>query len=138
MAARRNWSYWFSAAWALAAWPACAEDPAAARQQFLTSCGVCHTVEQVAAPRQGPNLLGVYGRPAGAVADFNYSTVLKTGGWTWTEKTLDPWLENAQASHPGTTMNFRQRDPEKRKLIIEFLKSLSGGAEQDASATSQG
>ena len=120
---------------ALMAGPASADDLAAARQQFLTSCGVCHTVEQGAAPRQGPNLLGVYGRAAGALPDFNYSAPLKAGGWSWTEETLDPWLENAQAAHPGTTMNYRQRDPAKRKLIIEFLKSLSDGAEQRAAAS---
>ena len=116
----------------LIAAPASAEDLAAARQLFLTSCGVCHTVERGAAPRQGPSLLGVYGRAAGALPEFSYSTVLKAGGWTWTEETLDPWLENAQAAHPGTTMNYRQRDPEKRELIIEFLKSVSGGAQQNA------
>ena len=32
-------------------------------------------------------------------------------------------------------MNYRQRDPAKRKLIIEFLKSLSDGAEQRAAAS---
>ena len=61
----------------LIAGPASADDLAAARQQFLTSCGVCHTVEQGAAPRQGPNLLGVYGRAAGALPDFNYSAPLR-------------------------------------------------------------
>jgi cytochrome c len=50
---------------------------------------------------------------------------LKTGGWTWDETTLDPWIENAQANHPGTFMNYRQADPAKRQLIIQYLKSLA-------------
>jgi len=104
---------------------AAALDAEAARQQFLTSCGTCHTLDAGEPHRQGPNLDGVYGRAAGALADFAYSATLAAGGWTWTEEALDPWLENAQAAHPGTTMNYRQRDPAKRALIIELLKSLA-------------
>ena len=100
-------------------------DLAAAEKQFLVSCGVCHTAGAGQSHRQGPNLYGIFGRPAGSLADFDYSEALRSGGWTWTEATLDPWLENAQAARPGTTMTYRQRDPEKRALIIEFLKLLS-------------
>jgi cytochrome c len=114
------------AAACLAACPAGAIDLAAAQKQFLTSCGVCHTAGAGEPHRQGPNLHGVYGRSAGSLPDFRYSEALKAGGWSWTEETLDPWLENAQAEHPGTTMNYRQRDAAKRTLVIEFLKSLSG------------
>ena len=105
--------------------PVLAVELEAAQKQFLTSCGVCHTAAPGEAHRQGPNLHGVYGRAAGSLADFAYSQVLKAGGWTWTAETLDPWLENAQAAHPGTTMNYLQANADKRALIIEYLKSLS-------------
>jgi cytochrome c len=104
---------------------AAALDIEAARQQFLNSCGTCHTLDAGEPHRQGPNLHDVYGRAAGTLADFPYSATLEASGWTWTEETLDPWLENAQAAHPGTTMNYRQADPAKRSLIIELLKSLA-------------
>jgi cytochrome c len=115
----------FIVAAAISSGSAHAVDLAAAEKQFLTSCGVCHTAGAGQPHRQGPNLFGIFGRSAGSLADFEYSEALRAGGWTWTQATLDPWLENAQAAHPGTTMNYRQRDPEKRALIIEFLKSLS-------------
>ena len=51
--------------------------------------------------------------------------MLKAGGWTWDEATLDPWMENAQGTHPGTIMNYRQRDPDKRKAILSYLKTLT-------------
>ena len=102
-----------------------AEDAAAGKAQFLTSCGVCHSVEPGAAARQGPNLAGLYGRAAGTLPDFKYSAALKDGGWSWDEATLDPWMENAQGVHPGTTMNYRQKDPDKRKTILAFLKTLT-------------
>jgi cytochrome c len=105
--------------------PAMAMDLEAAQKQFVTSCGVCHTLGAGEPHRQGPNLHDVYGRTAGTLPDFKYSEALNAGDWSWTAETLDPWLENAQAAHPGTTMNYRQRDPEKRALIIELLKSLA-------------
>lgn len=95
------------------------------RQQFLTSCGVCHSADPGADARQGPNLFGVYGRKVAAVADFKYSGVLKSGDWIWNDATLDPWITNSQEAHPGTFMSYRQSSPEKRKLVIEYLKSLS-------------
>ncbi len=101
-----------------------ADSAADGQAQFLTSCGVCHTVEPGAPPRQGPSLAGVYGRTAGSLPDFKYSDVIKSGGWVWDDATLDPWMENAQGVHPGTIMNYRQRDPEKRKLILSYLKTL--------------
>lgn len=101
-----------------------AEDAPDGKAQFLTSCGVCHVVEPGAPPRQGPNLAGIFGRAAGTLPDFKYSAVLKAGGWVWDEATLDPWMENAQAVHPGTTMNYRQRDADKRMAILSYLKTL--------------
>lgn len=102
-----------------------AEDAPEGRAQFVTSCGVCHVVEPGAGPRQGPNLGGIYGRAAGTLPDFKYSAALKDGGWVWDETTLDPWMENAQGVHPGTTMNYRQRDADKRKAILTYLKTLT-------------
>ena len=102
-----------------------AEELDAAKQQFVTSCGVCHTAEPGGPTRQGPNLNGVYGRKAGSVSGFNYSNTLKSGDWVWNEATLDPWLANSQEAHSGTFMNYRQANPEKRQLVIDYLKSLS-------------
>jgi cytochrome c len=102
-----------------------AVDLEAAKKQFLTSCGVCHTVEPGAPPRQGPNLATVYGRTAGSLPGYAYSEALKSSGLVWDAATLDPWIENAQAMRPGVNMPYRQADPAKRALIIAYLKSLS-------------
>jgi len=99
-----------------------------ARQQFLKSCGICHAVSQSEPARQGPNLDGVYGRAVGSRTDFSYSDALRGGGWVWDAPSLDRWIENAQQAHPGTTMMYSQADPEKRALVIEFLKNQAAGA----------
>jgi cytochrome c len=100
-------------------------DAAKARQQFITSCGVCHTAEKGGADRQGPNLHDIVGKPAAARADFKFSAPLKSSGLTWDEATLDRWIEDAQAMSPGTIMTYRQRDSDRRKLIIAYLKTLA-------------
>lgn len=107
--------------------PAAAQelDPAKAKAQFLSSCGVCHTAEKGGANRQGPNLHDIVGKPAAAREGFKFSEALKTSGFVWDEATLDRWIEDAAAARPGTIMAYRQRDAERRLLIIAYLKSLS-------------
>ena len=104
--------------------PADATDPAA-EAQFKKSCGTCHVAATDAAPRQGPNLFGVVGRKAGAVEGFKYSPAFITGddGVVWDEGTLDRWLADPQSVIPGAIMIYKQADPDKRRLVIDYLKT---------------
>lgn len=115
--------------WILGFTPAVrAVDLDAARAQFLKSCGTCHSAAPGEPNRQGPNLYGVVGRRAGLQPDFAYSDALKGGRWVWDEATLDRFIEDPQQDHPGTVMPYAQHDPEKRTLVIAFLKQLSADA----------
>jgi cytochrome c len=100
-------------------------DLAAAATQFKKSCGTCHVAAADAAPRQGPNLFGVVGRKAGGAAAFKYSEAFAkgSGGIVWDDATLDRWLTDPQAVIPGAVMVYKQADPDKRRLIIEYLKT---------------
>ncbi len=114
-----------------------ADEGAPSNAQFIKSCGTCHAAEQGAELRQGPNLATVFGRTAGTLAEYpQYSDALKTagaGGLVWNEETLDKWITGAADLVPGTNMPYSQPDPEKRKLVIAYLKSLaSAGAGQPA------
>ena len=104
-------------------------DLEAAGKQFMTSCGVCHTVEPGAPVRQGPNLRTAFGRTAGTIEEFPvYSDALKkagAGGLKWNEETLDKWISGAGDFIPGASMMYSQPDPAKRKLIIAYLRSLA-------------
>jgi cytochrome c len=95
------------------------------KAQFLTSCGTCHTTDPTDPARQGPPLAGIVGRAAGTLPGFSYSAALRDAGWVWTDEKLDRWMTNAQTFRPGTTMNYRQAAPEKRAVILTFLKSIS-------------
>lgn len=105
------------------------EEGAPLNAQFIKSCGTCHTAEQGAELRQGPNLATVFGRTAGTLAEYpQYSDALKKAGadgLVWTEETLNKWIMGAADFVPGTNMPYSQPDPEKRKLIIAYLKSLA-------------
>jgi cytochrome c len=100
-------------------------DLAAAEAQFKKSCGTCHVAAADAGRRQGPNLFGVVGRKAGDVAEFKYSEAFAkgSGGIVWDEATLDRWLADPQSVIPGAAMLSKQADPDKRRLVIEYLKT---------------
>ena len=112
---------------ALASGPSRAQETPEA--QFKKSCGTCHAAEPGAAPRQGPNLWGVYGRQSGKADGFHYSDALAAARLTWNEETLDRWIANAKKVVPGTVMMYRQADPERRKLVISYLKTLGASGQ---------
>lgn len=101
-------------------------DQSAGAAQFVKSCGTCHAAAKNAGPRQGPNLWKVVGRKAGTQKGFNYSPGFKAGsaGIIWDEANIDRWITNPQAMIPGVVMMYKQADPDKRKIIIEYLKTL--------------
>jgi cytochrome c len=103
--------------------PAHAADANRGSELYESRCFGCHSLD---ANRIGPMHRGVFGRKAGSVADFNYSTQVKNAAIVWDEATLDRWLTNTQAVIPGTRMNFRVAAPEDRADIIAFLKRESG------------
>ena len=91
----------------------------------LGSLELSPAIQLAFAPPFGPNLRGVFGRPAGTVKGFDYSkTFLSTlKGMEWNEAALDVWITNPQAWVPGVYMYYKQPDPEVRRKIIEYLKA---------------
>ena len=75
------------------------------------------------APPYGPNLRGVYGRPAGSIETFVYSNAFQKAlkGMEWNDASLDVWITNPQKWVPGVYMFYKQPDPEIRRKIILYL-----------------
>ena len=74
------------------------------------------------ADRKGPRLAGVYGRKAGSVAGFTYSTGLKNLGATWNDATLEKWLSDPDMVVKDNNMSFSVPKAEERRDLIAFLR----------------
>jgi cytochrome c len=86
---------------------------------FEKRCIGCHAID---VDREGPRLAGVYGRKAGGVAGFTYSTGLKNSGVTWNDATLEKWLSDPDLMVPDNNMSFSVPKAEERRDLIAFLK----------------
>ena len=89
---------------------------------FKQQCATCHTTSLSDAPRQGPPLVEIIGRPAGKVEGFHYSQGLAQAGFSWDEARLDAWLTDPQAVIAGSNMTYRQAKADTRAAIIAYLK----------------
>jgi cytochrome c len=86
------------------------------------ACAACHTFRAEQGALVGPNLHGVFGRPAAAVAGFAYSPALSATNLVWTPKALEAWLAEPAGFVVGTTMGFSgYRSPEDRRDLIAYL-----------------
>src|SRR5262249_8492090 len=81
-----------------------AQSAPAGKELFDRRCGGCHSLDR---DLEGPRLRGVYGRPAGSIASFEYSQALKNSNIKWSAETLDQWLTDPEQRVPGSDMNFR-------------------------------
>ena len=99
-----------------------AADPARGRSLYAL-CASCHTLAEGGANLVGPNLFGVFGKPAASHEGYTYSAPLKESGVTWDAATLDAWLADPQAVVPGTKMVFvGVRDAQQRADLVAHLK----------------
>jgi len=96
-------------------------DPANGLAKFA-QCRSCHTITKGGPNLTGPNLYGVFGTKAAAVAGFNFSDAMKASGLTWDAPTLDRWIENPRTVLPDTKMTFLGvKDPKDRQDIVAYL-----------------
>jgi glucose/arabinose dehydrogenase len=107
---------------------------------FAQSCAICHANSvgpgNSEIVKQGPSLVGIVGRRAGASATFNYTQALRTSGLIWDAPTLDRFLASPGTAVPGTAMPIAVSDAADRSALIAYLSTLkmSGGASPSPSA----
>ena len=108
--------------------PALAQDaPAEASEAgqilFNNACRTCHTMTE-GDNRLGPHLHGIFGRKAGSLPGYSYSSAMAGSGIVWDDATLDRFIENPEAVVPGHNMKpyTGLASPEERARLIAFLK----------------
>jgi cytochrome c len=107
---------------------ATADDEVAAGQALYEGkCSGCHSVDT---DRIGPRHRDVVGRAVASVIGYDYSPALEHLGGRWTAERLDRFLSGTQQMAPGSKMYVEVDDPVQRRLIIDYLQSVSESARQ--------
>lgn len=75
-------------------------------ERLAQMCRACHTIGPGGANMIGPNLYGVFGRPAASVQNYPYSAALQSAGIVWTPRALEAWLAQPARFLPGNRMSF--------------------------------
>lgn len=112
-------SLFFAIVWLLSPAAQAAGD-AARGAAIYEGCQDCHSLDK---NDVGPRHRGVYGRKAGSLADYHYSSALKNSNIVWNDETLDLWLTNPQKFVPGAKMFYHLDKAQDRADVIEYLKT---------------
>src|SRR5262249_36093998 len=107
---------------------------AAAGEKIFTQCKACHQIGENAKNAVGPILNGLFGRKAGSIEGYSYSSANKNSGITSDEATFREDIKDARAKIRGTKMAFPGlKDPKQVDDIVAFLKQFdSTGKKTDA------
>jgi cytochrome c len=115
--------------------------PAAAQnigmgEELFGRCALCHDIGEGAQNRQGPQLNGLFGRPAASVPDFPYSPALReagAAGLVWTPETVAGFIAKPKHFEPGTGMIFPGlRNELDIADVIAYLASVQQSATDTA------
>ena len=94
-------------------------------EEMWAKCKACHTYAKDGRHIVGPRLFGMFGRRAGALADYRYSETMKNSTVVWDDATLDKFLEATQDYMPGSKMYGGLTNPEDRLSLIAWLKKVT-------------
>lgn len=115
------------AVFAFAPFGAAMAQDAAAGQRVFNQCRACHTINEGGRNGVGPNLHGVWERPAGSIQGFRYSAPMQQaaqGGLVWNEENLRKYLANPRDLVPGGSMAFAGvRNEQQLTDLLAFLQT---------------
>jgi cytochrome c len=99
-----------------------AGDAARGAEAFGKICSACHTIENGARRRVGPNLFGIAGARIAKKDGYPYSEAFRKADITWDDETLAEFLAAPTEVVPGTKMDWSVKETQQIADIIVFLK----------------
>jgi cytochrome c2 len=98
-----------------------AGDSEAGKTSF-NKCRICHTLEAGGRSAVGPNLHAMFGRKAGAVANYAYSPAMKNSGLVWDDSSVANYLRDPKGFMPGNKMAFPGiKDQKEMADLLAYL-----------------
>jgi cytochrome c2 len=102
----------------------------AGKRSFTQRCGACHTLADGGKNLVGPNLYGIFARPAGGSPGFAYSDALTESGRVWTPGELAAFLSDPEGYLPGIKMMIPEAVPvADQPALVSFLMVETGAAD---------
>ncbi len=101
------------------AWAGGLAGDAARGETLYEACQDCHSLDK---NDVGPRRLGVFGRKAASLPDYDCSDALKSANIVWNEEMFDKWLTDPQAVAYGAKMFFHLDNPQDRADVIAYLE----------------
>ena len=109
---------------------------AASGEKIFVQCKACHQIGENAKNAVGPVLNGLFGRKAGMIEGYSYSSANKNSGITWDEATFREYIKDPKAKIPGTKMTFPGlKDPKQIDDIVAYLKQFDSTGKKTGAVT---
>ena len=100
-------------------------------RQFMRKCSICHALTPPPSRKAGPSLFGLFGRRAGALSDYSYSSTLENADIIWTDETIDALFDMGPDHYiPGSKMPMQRITAKSdRQDLITYLRNATATKE---------
>ena len=108
------------------------EEMSNGERQFMRKCSICHSLTDDGGRKAGPSLHGIFGRPAGSVEGYKYSSTLSSSDIIWNEKTINLLFDLGPDHYiPGSKMPTQRITGEKDRIdLVRFLREETARKKQ--------
>ncbi len=96
-------------------------------RQFARKCSICHSLDSDGQRRAGPTLDALFGRKAGTLPGYIYSSTLQGSDIIWNAKTINALFEQGPDHYiPGSKMPMQRiTGAQDRAELIQFLRDAT-------------